>query len=66
MKHKEKECTWAPGMQDTDVTFAGDHAWATIARAQGIKPGEAAISGRLRVVLVAGLVLAVVAAWWFA
>lgn len=35
MKHKEKECTWAPGMQDTDITYAGDHTWAAIQRAQG-------------------------------
>ncbi len=65
MKHKEKECTWAPGMQDTDVTFAGDHTWATIARAQGRAPGQPAISRRLMIGLVSGLVLAGIAAWWF-
>lgn len=34
MKYKEKECAWAPGMQDTDVTYAGEHTWAEIARAR--------------------------------
>ena len=34
MKHKSRECVWAPGMQDTDVTYAGEHTWAEIARAR--------------------------------
>lgn len=32
MKHKSRECVWAPGMQDTDVTYAGEHTWAEINR----------------------------------
>lgn len=32
MKHKARECVWAPGMQDTDITFAGEHTWAEINR----------------------------------
>ncbi|UZD66148.1 hypothetical protein [Marinobacter sp. AN1] len=64
MKHKEKECTWAPGMQDTDVTFAGDHTWATIMRARsndgGVTPGWGAW-----LLLAAGLVgLGTVLLWW--
>ena len=32
MKHKARECVWAPGMQDTDITYAGEHTWAEINR----------------------------------
>lgn len=34
MKHKARECMWAPGMQDTDVTYAGEHTWEEIDRAR--------------------------------
>lgn len=62
MKHKEKECTWAPGMQDTDVTFAGDHTWATIMRARS-EPGSPSPRGRW-LLLVTVLCVAGLAAWW--
>ncbi|WP_372957718.1 hypothetical protein [Marinobacter sp.] len=63
MKHKEKECTWAPGMQDTDVTFSGDHTWATIMRARS---DEGRTSGRARWrVLAAGLAALGAALWWW-
>jgi|GEM_PF-2998446 len=64
MKHKEKECTWAPGMQDTDVTFAGDHTWATILRARSNEGDDSPGRGPW-LLLAVGLVAFGAMLWWY-
>ena len=65
MKHKEKECTWAPGMQDTDVTFAGEYTWAEIKRARDEMAGQQAPDAPKGLFIVLGLgVLALVFGGW--
>lgn len=66
MKHKEKECTWAPGMQDTDVTFAGDHTWATILRARKDSDEHRGAPVRLFILLGLGVIALGLGLWWMA
>lgn len=61
MKHKEKECTWAPGMQDADITYAGAHTWAAIRQARGAQ--EYSLRNRWALSVI-GVVVVAVAFWW--
>ena len=67
MKHKEKECTWAPGMQDADISYMGQHTWAEIARARkeaSDRDGPGSPKG-LFIVLALGVVALAFGGWVF-
>lgn len=67
MKQKEKECTWAPGMHDADVSYMGQHTWADIARARkemNRQNGPGSPRG-LFIVLGLGVVVLAVGGWLF-
>lgn len=65
MKHKAKECVWAPGMQDTDVTYAGVHTWAEIDRVRKERDRENGPGSPKGLFIVLGLGAAglLIAAW---
>lgn len=67
MKHKAKECVWAPGTQNTDITYAGDHTWSEIARARKLVDrdrGPGAPKG-LFIILGLGIVSMALCVWFF-
>ncbi|WP_139229928.1 hypothetical protein [Marinobacter daqiaonensis] len=67
MRHnKGKECAWAPGTLEADVTYAGEHTRATIASMRGGDNQGASGSawlGNITLALVLGAV-AVTLVWW--
>ena len=65
MKYKEKECAWAPGMQETDVTYAGEHTWAEIVRARKARESQNAPGPPkgLLIILVVGVIALALGGW---
>lgn len=63
MESKSRECVWAPGTLDADVTYAGEHTRAAIARSSETGSGESGTGWKGPVALL--MIAAVAAALWF-